>query len=166
LRELLFVLFTGWVSLVIQCCILNSIFSMEIKPDLTLLVVVWTGLNGDYLSGLISAFLLGLTQDLLSGSPLGLFSSIYVAAIIFSGYVRDNFHVESLGTSLIITLLISLVCFCLVFISRWFIGQITFEPVIIKIVLIKTILTSLGLIIVKPMLDNAWKGYSRIVGAT
>lgn len=44
--------------------------------------------------------------------------------------------------------------------------QITFEPVIIKIVLIKTILTSLGLIIVKPMLDNAWKGYSRIVGAT
>ena len=166
MKDIPFFLLTGLGCLVIQCAILNHIFPMELKPDLTLLVVVWIGLNGEYVSGLLSAFLLGLTQDLLSGAPLGLFSVVYVATVIFTGYVSDNFHVESLGTSFAITLLVSLVCFGVVFTSRWFVGHVTPEPEIVKIILVKTILTSLSLIMLKPMLDKAWKGYSRIVGAT
>ncbi|MFH0960783.1 MAG: rod shape-determining protein MreD [Pseudomonadota bacterium] len=165
MRSILFFLLAGSGCLVIQCGILHRIFPMELKPDLTLLVVVWVGLKGDYLSGLFAAFLIGLTQDLLSGSPLGLFSVMYVLTIIFAGYLSDNFHVESLGASFAIAFLISLGSFSLVFISRWLLGQVTLELEIVKIILVKTILTSLSLIIVKPVLDNAWKGYSRIVGA-
>lgn len=141
------------------------IFPMELKPDFALLLVVWIGLKGEYISGLLSAFVIGLVEDLLSGGPLGLFSLLYVLAVILSSYFRDNFNMESMWAYLAITLLISAACFATALLSRWLVGQIEFEPVFLKIIATKTILTCLSLLLVKPILDKAWEGYSRIFGA-
>jgi rod shape-determining protein MreD len=166
LKDLFFCLIFGSVSIVIQCCVLGKIFPMELKPDLTLLVVVWVGLKGDYMSGLFSAFFLGVMEDLLSGAPLGLFSFIYLVAYMFSAFVSVNFHVDQFGLSWLVAIVTSFISFCLVFLVRWLGGQVIFELAIIEFILIKTILTSLCLIIVKPLLDNSWRGYSRLIGAT
>lgn len=165
MKSVAFFVFAGAFCLVIQCCVLSMIFPMELKPDFTLLLVVWIGLKGEYISGLVSAFALGLMEDLLSGGPLGLFSMLYVLAVIFSSYFRDNFTMESIWAYFAITLLISTVCFGTALLSRWLVGQIEFEPVFIKIIATKAILTCLSLILVKPILDKAWEGYSRIFGA-
>jgi len=161
-----FAVVVGWFLLVIQCCVLGKIFPMEYKPDFTLLVVVWIGFKGDYVSGLFSVFLLGLFEDLLSGAPLGLFSVIYLTAFMFSAYISLNFDVERLGLIWFITIITCFASCCIVFLARWLGGQIMFEPPIIKFVIVKTILSSLGLILVKPLLDSAWKGYCRVIGAT
>ena len=139
---------------------------METKPDLTLLVVVWIGLKGAYMPGLFSAFFLGIIEDLLSGAPLGLFPLIYLVAYMFSAFVSVNFDLDQFGLSWLVALVTSFVSFCLVFLSRWPGGQVIFELPIIEFILVKTIWTSLCLIIVKPLLDNSWRGYSRLIGAT
>jgi rod shape-determining protein MreD len=156
----------GWLSFVVESSILGNIFPMEFKPDLTLLIVVWIGLKRAYIPGVIAVFLLGVVEDLLSGAPLGLFPVIYLTVFMFSVYVSVNFDVDQLGAGLSVALLACSVSFSLIFLARWFIGQISFEPQIIKIVILKTILSSLSLIIFKPVLDGAWKGYSRLMGAT
>lgn len=166
MKDFIFCVVVGWLSFVVESSILGNIFPMEFKPDLTLLIVVWIGLKRAYVPGVIAVFLLGVGEDLLSGAPLGLFPVIYLAVFMFSVYVSVNFDVDQLGAGLSVALLACSVSFSLIFLARWLIGQISFEPQIIKIVILKTILSSLSLIILKPVLDGAWKGYSRLMGAT
>lgn len=166
MKDFIFCVVVGWLSFVVESSILGNIFPMEFKPDLTLLIVVWIGLKRAYVPGLIAVFLLGVVEDLLSGAPLGLFPVIYLAVFMFSVYVSVNFDVDQLGAGLSVALLACSVSFSLIFLARWLIGQISFEPEIIKIVIVKTILSSLSLIILKPVLDGVWKGYSRLMGAT
>lgn len=165
MKELIFFAVVGMSMLVVQCCVLGQIFPLEYKPDLTLLLVIWIGLKGDYVSGLFSVFFLGIVEDLLSGAPLGLFPVIYLVAFMFPAYISLNFDVESFGLSWSITILTCFISFCIVFVARWLGGQILFEPVIIKFVIVKTISTSLCLILLKPLLDGSWKGYCRLIGA-
>lgn len=166
MKDFIFCMVVGWLSFVVESSILGNIFPMEFKPDLTLLIVVWIGLKRAYIPGVIAVFLLGVVEDLLSGAPLGLFPVIYLTVFMFSVYVSVNFDVDQLGAGLSVALLACSVSFSLIFLARWLIGQISFEPQIIKIVILKTILSSLSLIIFKPVLDGAWKGYSRLMGAT
>lgn len=166
MKDFIFCVVVGWLSFVVESSILGNIFPMEFKPDLTLLIVVWIGLKRAYVPGVIAVFLLGVGEDLLSGAPLGLFPVIYLAVFMFSVYVSVNFDVDQLGAGLSVALLACSVSFSLIFLARWLIGQISFEPQIIKIVILKTILSSLSLIILKPVLDGGWKGYSRLMGAT
>jgi rod shape-determining protein MreD len=165
LKGLIFFAVVGLLLVVVQCCVLGQIFPLEYKPDLTLLLVVWIGFKGDYVPGLFSVFFLGIVEDLLSGGPPGLFPVIYLVAFMFSTYISLNFDMESLGLSWSVTIPTCFISFCLVFVGRWLGGQIPFEPVIIKFVIVKTISTSLGLILLKPILDRSWKGYCGLIGA-
>lgn len=165
MSQLLLFVFVGLVSLIVQCCVLGEIFPFEYKPDLSLLVVIWLGINSDYFFGLFSVFILGIVVDMLSGAPAGLFSVIYLLAFIFSAYVGQNFDVERLGSGWSVTILTCFLVFCLCFLARWLSGQIVFEALIVKIIIFKTILTTLGLIVVKPLLDGIWKGYCKVIGA-
>ena len=166
MNELIFFLVVGLLSLVFQSSVLGKILPFEYKPDVALLVVIWIGVKGDYFYGILSVFTLGLAMDLLSGSPLGLFPVIYLSAFLFASYVNQSFDVERLGLGWSITIVTCFVSFCMVFLARWLGGQILFESSIIKLIILKTILTSLGLLIVKPVLDGAWKGYSKVIGAS
>ncbi|MGC8659082.1 MAG: rod shape-determining protein MreD [Desulfomonilaceae bacterium] len=152
--------------MVFQSCILGEIFPFDFRPDAALLVVIWIGLKGDYFHGILSVFTLGLALDLLSGSPLGLFSVVYLSAFLLISYISQSFDVDRLGLTWSITIVTCCVSFCIVFLARWFGGQILFESSIIKLIILKTISTSLSLLIVKPVLDGAWRGYSRLVGAS
>ncbi|MDA8407417.1 MAG: hypothetical protein M0T73_11265 [Deltaproteobacteria bacterium] len=165
MKELIFFAVVGLCLLVVQCCVLGQIFSLEYKPDLALLLVIWIGLKGDYIAGLLSVFFLGIVEDLLSGASLGLFPVIYLAAFMFSAYISLNFDVESFGLSWSITIVTCFISFCIIFAARWLGGQILLEPVIIKLVFVKTISTSLCLIFLKPFLNSSWKGYCKLIGA-
>ena len=166
MKDFVFCIVVGWLSFVVESSILGKIFPMEFKPDLTLLIVVWIGLKRSYVAGLLAVFTLGVVEDLLSGASMGLFPVIYLAVFMFSAYVSVNFDVDQLGAGLSVALLACSVSFSLIFLARWLAGQISFEPQIVKIVILKTILSSRSLIVVKPALDGAWRGYSRLIGAT
>ncbi len=62
-----------------QSALMSEIFPNYLKPDLMLILIVYLGIYNPPLPGAIKTLASGLFYDSLSGSPFGLFSTIYLA---------------------------------------------------------------------------------------
>jgi len=62
----------------VQCLVFKYLRFLDITPDLTLLFVLYLNLFYPETTGLLTAFALGLYQDLLFRSPVGSHSLIYL----------------------------------------------------------------------------------------
>lgn len=90
-RETLMTLISGAVvitAVLLQSTIFRYLAFWGIKPDLTLICIVWFSVNQGRNSGQILGFLSGIVQDSLSIAPLGFHSLIKTLL----GYLLGHIH--------------------------------------------------------------------------
>ncbi|MGQ9694192.1 MAG: rod shape-determining protein MreD [Thermodesulfobacteriota bacterium] len=68
-----------YFCVVCQSTIISEIFPSFLKPDLLLILVTYLGIYNRLWPGAIKTLASGLFYDSLSGSPFGLFSTIYLS---------------------------------------------------------------------------------------
>lgn len=64
---------------ILQSAIISELFPNFLKPDLMLILITYLGIYNSLLHGAIKILGSGLIYDSLSGSPFGLFLTIYLA---------------------------------------------------------------------------------------
>lgn len=99
------VLVTLFVIL-IQSTIISRIDISNLKPDITVILIVFLGFNVGFNQGMILSFLSGYLMDLLSGSPSGFFSLIKTAGFLQSYLIRKKVVT---GGSLLFFLVVGLI---------------------------------------------------------
>jgi rod shape-determining protein MreD len=81
-------------ALLLQATFLNFIAIDGIKPDLTLMIIIFLGFRKGSITGQVSGFFTGLFEDFISLSPLG-FSSLVKTSIGFIyGLVEGGFVID------------------------------------------------------------------------
>lgn len=88
-------------------------------PNFGLIAVIFISLNGPRRPVLATSLLLGLTQDMLSVHPLGLFAVAYVLAAYFVLAMRDIVYREHPLTHLTFTFIAGLLITALVLLQGW-----------------------------------------------
>lgn len=92
----------------IQSVIISRIDILNLKPDLTVFLVVFLGFNASFNQGLILSFISGYLMDLLSGSPPGFFSLIKTVGFLLSYLIRKKIVTGGILLFLLVVALISL----------------------------------------------------------
>ncbi len=103
-------------------------------------------------------------MDLFSGSPAGLFSIMYCLLLLIFGYTDSRFQVDSNSAKSIIVFAASLAVGCMVLIMRRAAGPVEFGWNVGQWIILKSGITAMTSLIIFPLLDSFWSGYSRLVG--
>lgn len=82
-------------AFLLQVTILPAILSDPFKPNLILVIVVWIGLTASSLWGAALVYLLGITQDAVSGLYLGLNGIVYFIAFIVLHGIANRLYADS-----------------------------------------------------------------------
>ena len=90
-------LFSGLViaSIVIQVSLLPVFIRPSFKPDLLLVIMVFTALRGSFKAGAPMAWLLGMINDVYSGLYLGLNAVTFLVAYLIIKSVSDRLYADS-----------------------------------------------------------------------
>jgi len=113
LRDLAAAVNSRWVRIVgvsafafvVQIAVLNRISFLGVHLDVLLLAAVATGIRGGADRGAVVGFMAGLTTDVFSPAPLGIYAFSYVIAGFIAGYMARE--TSQLGW---VDALIALVC--------------------------------------------------------
>jgi rod shape-determining protein MreD len=86
--------FLSILLIVLQNTAADVIFSGRLVLEISIIAVIYAGFRFNLMKGVISAFILGLVFDCISGSVLGLFTLIYVLVFLFSFFVSARLVTE------------------------------------------------------------------------
>jgi rod shape-determining protein MreD len=164
LREALFLMVAGYVTLALQTTVLAFALPPGLKPDLMLIVVGWAGLRTTYGLGVAFAFFAGLAMDLMSGSPFGLFALLYCLAFFGCAYVHTVFPLDDYvgwATTICVAALLSGL---VVVVARLMEGPTGLGLMAVAWVVLKSLSTAIAALAMLPCLDGLWSGYARIAG--
>lgn len=164
MREAIFLVIAGGITLVLQTTSLAFLVPAALKPDLMLIVVGWAGLRATYSVGVTFAFVAGLAVDLMSGAPFGLFALIYCLIFFGCAYAHAVFPLDDYigwATTIFVGALISALA---VLLARWLGGPMGFGLPVAAWVLVKSLSTAIAALVIFPCMDGVWAGYSKIVG--
>lgn len=81
--------FLSSVFLIIQTTWLKNGLFWGVIPDFALLVIVWVAYNNKESQGVVTGFISGMFCDVLSSSPLGYFSFLYVAPAYAASLLKN-----------------------------------------------------------------------------
>jgi rod shape-determining protein MreD len=70
----------------------------QFKPDLLIILVVWAGTRPPRISRALFCFVAGLFVDSASGTPLGLFASVYGLVFMACGYYNAVMRADALSS--------------------------------------------------------------------
>ncbi|AFM26360.1 rod shape-determining protein MreD [Desulfomonile tiedjei] len=166
MREVVFCLILIFSALIVQTTVMMFFIPPEYRPDLMLIVIVWCGYRLSFITGAPAAFGTGLLVDLFSGSPTGLFSTMYCLFILLLGYLDSRFHLDSIPAKAVMILGATLVTGFMVFALRRASAPVEFGAHALEWITIRSIITAGIAVPVLSFLDTAWSGYSRLVGAS
>jgi len=164
LKEISFALVAGVTALFLQTTFLGLFFPFAHKPDLVLVLVVWVSLRMTLVSGMTFTFIAGILMDTLSGSPTGLFALVYCIVFVSCNYLNATFEIDGLWGRAIAVCIASLFGAVVVLLTRWSGGPVGFGFDVVRWVLLKSIITGLASMVMIPLMDRFWGGYSRVVG--
>ncbi len=85
----------GYFFILLQAGPLARCVPFGFTPDLVLILIVYIGLNEDYLRGCFLAYLLGCCQDVFAGTSLGLYGMALLATFLAVRGVVGRFNAES-----------------------------------------------------------------------
>jgi len=83
------------VAFLFQVTILPAYLSDPFRPNLLLVIVVWLGLTASQPWGALSAYLLGLAQDCVSGLYLGLNGFSYLITFMVLHNIAHRLYADS-----------------------------------------------------------------------
>lgn len=160
---MLFALFLiiGLFCLLLEGTILSSISLFSILPNLTLVVVVCTGLLLGDRRGRFLGLILGLLQDLFFAGVIGYYGLIFYLLGYFSGLFRGRIQEDNLLFPLVFCFLSDLFYgFLQYFIYRFFKGDLFLGFYFVNRILPEAIHTSLVFFLVFLIL----RGFARLLG--
>lgn len=85
----------GYLFMLLQAVLLPRLIPYHYTPDLVLILIVYLGLNEDYLRGCLLAYLLGNLQDVFAGTHLGMYGMAMLATYLVVRNLVDRFNAES-----------------------------------------------------------------------
>jgi rod shape-determining protein MreD len=103
----LWIVLAALAAVLLQTTLLPLIFPMHAAPDLVLLLVIFFALQRQTTLSLWVAFLAGLAQDVLSGSPLGLNAALLLCVGYGIGLLRGTLFKENLTAQVLIMVLLT-----------------------------------------------------------
>jgi rod shape-determining protein MreD len=83
-------------AVVLQSTLLEYVAIGEVKPDLSLVILVFTALRTGALFGQYAGFAAGLVEDFVSLPPLGFYALIRTVLGFLSGLLHGGFYVDPL----------------------------------------------------------------------
>jgi rod shape-determining protein MreD len=111
----------------VQTTWLNGISLHDVKPDLALLLVFFTGFYAAEMNGLTAGFGMGAIMDLSSGGPFGLNIATLAIAGLLSGLLGRFFLNTTTSLTMGMVFLLSVLNGILVFFfHQWVLGGIQF----------------------------------------
>lgn len=123
---------------------LISLSSLNITPDLVIIVIVYIGIKEGKISGAIAGFIAGLLIDFLSGSFLGLQALSYsITAFIAGSFKKDSEKYLYKFNFLLIIFLCSLISNTIYYLIFFQGTAVTLSNVILKFVLTSSAYTTL-----------------------
>jgi len=85
----------GLVFLLLQATVIPWLLPSYLKPDLLLILLIYLGLNENFRSGAILAYLLGCLLDVFAGHYLGLNGFVFLAIFFAARVAVRWFNTES-----------------------------------------------------------------------
>lgn len=164
MTEFLFVILMGTVLLGLQTTSMGFLVPVEYKPDLMLILVVWTSLRATFMTGICFGFAAGIVMDLLSGAPAGLFALVYCVVFVACGYVKAVVSIDGHVGRGVLALGAALATGFAVLLERWLGGPVGFGWNVLGWIIVKSLITALTAVLLFPLIEWAWRSYSRLAG--
>ena len=101
---------------------------------------------------------------MLSGSPTGLFALIYCLLFVTCGFLHSTLRIDVLSGKAVTVFGASLAAGGIVFLARWLSGPLELGWSVSQWVLLKSIVAAMASLVVFPVVDRMWAGFSRLVG--
>ena len=165
MKEILFVLFLGVATLGLQVTSYGFLIPLEYKPDAMLILVIWASQRISFGRGICFSFLAGAAVDILSASPTGLFALIYCLIFVSSGYLHDILRVDNVAARFVLVFGASLFAGGAVLLTRRIGGPVGLGWNVAIWFLWKSLITGAAGVMVLPLIELSWNGYSRLIGA-
>jgi len=150
-------------ALVLQTTSWGFLVPAAYKPDLALILVLWVSLRMTFAIGAGFAFAIGLATDMLSGSPTGLFALIYCVLFATCGFLHSTFRIDALSGKAVTVFGSTLAAGGIVFLVRWLSGPFELGWSVSQWVLLKSVVAAMASLVVFPVVDRVWAGFSRLV---
>jgi rod shape-determining protein MreD len=94
IRLTLFTIFLTFIALIIQSTVLILFSIGGVKPDLSLIVLVFISYRKGQMTGQITGFCTGFIEDLISLTPLGFHSLIKALIGFLYGYLQGRIIID------------------------------------------------------------------------
>ncbi len=150
--------------LVTQSTIIGFLVPQHYRPDLLLIVVIWSSMRISFRSAAVSAFFLGFLVDLLSGSPQGFFSTIYCLVLVLCGYTNSLIETDTYSGRFLMALVSVFFAGVAVVGARWSMGEEFISLHLLNLLLIKALITGVFALLIFPLLDTVRSAYQRLIG--
>ncbi len=95
MRRVFFYFLVGFVFVLLQTAFFPRLLPFHLKPDLLLILVVYLGLNEDFVRGGCLSYALGCLQDAFAGHYLGLYGMALLAVFVTVRGTADRLNTES-----------------------------------------------------------------------
>lgn len=104
MKRLIRYLSTGIILIIVQTAVLPHFFGMQLRPDLLLILVLYSSLSNLSCSEAFYAWSLGCVLDVFSGTTLGLSGIVMLIIFCASASVGRQFNRENNMTMIMVTL--------------------------------------------------------------
>jgi rod shape-determining protein MreD len=84
-----------FIALLVQSTILNAISISGVKPDITLMIIIFIAFRKGCIPGQLSGFFTGIFEDFISLSPLGFHSLIKATIGFLYGLLEGGFIIDA-----------------------------------------------------------------------
>ena len=108
MKKALFLILSGLFLMSLQATFLSYPPIQRVRPDLTLVLVLYLGFSLPLFSGGILAFLMGFLMDLFSGNVLGLYTLTRPLAFLIAQLFRNRFYWQGISFQFLFVALTSL----------------------------------------------------------
>jgi rod shape-determining protein MreD len=98
MKQILFPLLVGILSLILQTTLLSSFPIHRIRPDLLLIFTLYLAFLSPPIFGGILAFLMGTLMDLFSGNALGFYTFSRPLVFFAAQFFKERFYLEGFSS--------------------------------------------------------------------
>ncbi|MBI5571038.1 MAG: rod shape-determining protein MreD [Desulfomonile tiedjei] len=164
MREGFFFLVVAFLVLALQTTWMGFLMPVAYKPDVFLILVIWTSLRMPFMIGIGLAFAGGIFVDIFSGAPAGLFAIVYCLIFVMGCYLDGLFRIDTrLGRAMTV-LMATLVSGAAVLLWSVVVGSAEYSGYVLSWALAKSVMTAMASLLVFPVLDRAWGVYTTLIG--
>ncbi|MGP1593782.1 MAG: rod shape-determining protein MreD [Treponema sp.] len=117
-------LIAAFLFSVFDTAVLSHIDALIMRPDLILLLVLYSAVTNGSIPGMITGFFSGLLFDFLSLAPFGLHSCIFTCVGFLYGYVYKKYNIRTIFFPCLFGITATVLKAAVIFCLRFLFGEI------------------------------------------